>query len=84
MEVFSILGISARLAHNVFHGVLNVFDINHDDHVTSVWQGFNILDLIFSPISVMIYFFIIETIYHKAKCKIKSIYYTARHLPAQS
>ena len=84
MEVFSILGISARLAHNVFHGVLNVFDINHDDQVTFVWQGFNILDLIFSPISVMIYFFIIETIYHKAKCKIKSIYYTARHLPAQS
>ena len=77
MEVVSILGIFICLIH-MFRGFLYVYDIKYEYPVTFVWQGFVILDLIFSPICVLIYFFIIKPIYNKAKCKIKSFYSTRR------
>ena len=78
MEVFSVLGISVRHTDNVFRGVLNVYEINYEYPVSFVWKLFTILDLIFSPICVIIYFFIMKTIYNKTKCKIKSIYYALK------
>ena len=78
IEVFSILGIFVCLTHNMFRGFLYVYSIKFEDPITFVLQGFAILDVICSPICVIIYFFIIKTIYNKAKCKVKSIYYTLR------
>ena len=78
MEVSSILGIFVCLIHNMFRGFLYAYDIKFEDPITFVLQGFTILDMISSPICVVIYFFIIKTIYRKAKCKVKSIYYTLR------
>ena len=78
MEVFSILGIFVCLTHNMFRGFLYLYDIKFEDPITYVLQGFTILDMICSPICVIIYFFIIKTIHNKAKCKVKSIYYTLR------
>ena len=78
MEVSSILGIFVCLIHNMFRGFLYVYDINDKDPVTFVWQVFAVLDLIISPICVLIYFFIIKPIYSKAKCKVKSFYFTLR------
>ena len=78
MEVFSILGIFVCLTRNMFRGFLYVYDIKFEDTITFVMQVFSILDMICSPIFVVIYFFIIKTIYNKAKCKVKSIYYTLR------
>ena len=78
MEVISILGIYVCLLNNMFQDYLYVYNINIEDPIAFVWQGFNILDMIFSPICVFIYFFIIETLYNKAKRKIKSIYYALR------
>ena len=78
MEVFSILGIFVCLIHNMFRGFLYVYDIKFEDPITFVLQGFAILDMICSPICVIIYFFIIKTVYNKAKCKVKSIYNTLR------
>ena len=78
MEVFSILGLFVCLIHNMFRGFLYIYDINYKDPVTFVWQVFTILDVIFSPICVIIYFFIIKAIYNKTKSKVKSIYYILR------
>ena len=78
IEVFSILGIFVCLIHNMLRGFLYVYDIKFEDPITFVLQGFASLDMISSPICVIICFFIIKTIYNKAKCKVKSIYYTLR------
>ena len=78
IEVFSILGIFVCLTHNTFRGFLYVYEIKFEDPITFVLQGFAILDMICSPICVIIYFFIKKTIYNKAKCKVKSICYTLR------
>ena len=78
MEVFSIFGIFVCLTHNMFRGFLYVYDIKFEDPITFVLQGFTILDMICSPICVIIFFFIIKTIYNKAKSKVKSIYYSLR------
>ena len=75
MEVFSILGIFVCLFHNMFRGFLYVHDINYDYPGTFVWQLFAILDLIFSPIWILILFFIVKPIYSKVKCKMISFYY---------
>ena len=74
IEVYSILGIFVCLVHNMFRGFLYVYDINYEYPVTFAWQAFVILDLIFSPVCVLIYFFVIKTICSKTKCKIKSFY----------
>ena len=73
MEVSSLLGIFVRFGHNVFLGFLRIYGTNYNDAATFVLQGFTVLDLIASPICVIIYFFIIKKLYNKAKCKIKSI-----------
>ena len=74
IEVYSILGVFVCLVHNMFRGFLYVYDINYEYPVTYVWQVFVILDVIFSPVCVLIYFFVIKTICSKSKCKIKSLY----------
>ena len=78
MEVFSILGIFVCLFHNMFRGFLYVYDINYDFSVTIVWQVFAVLDLIFSPVWMLILFFIVKPIYGKVKCKIISFYHILR------
>ena len=78
MEVFSILGIFVCLFHNMFRGFLYVYDINYDFSVTIVKQVFAVLDLIFSPVSMLIFFFIVKPIYGKVKCKIISFYHILR------
>ena len=80
MEIFSILGIFTCLPQNMFLGFLYVYDIKYEYPVTFVWQGFVILDLIFSPICVLIYFFIIKPIYNKVKCKIFLFHFKVERL----
>ena len=67
IEVFSILGIFVSLVRNMFRGFLYVYDIGDEDPVKFVRQGFAAFDLVFSPICVLIYFFIIAPIYNKVK-----------------
>ena len=67
IEVFSILGIFVSLVRNMFRGFLYVYDIGDEDPVKFVRQGFAVFDLVFSPICVLIYFFIIAPIYNKVK-----------------
>ena len=78
MEIFSILGIFVCFFHNMFQGFLYVYDINYEFPVTFLWQVFAILDLTFSPISMLILFFIVNPIYSKVKCKMISFYHTLR------
>ena len=66
-EVFSILGIFVSLVRNMFRGFLYVYDIGDEDPVKFVRQGFAVFDLVFSPICVLIYFFIIAPICNKVK-----------------
>ena len=78
MEVFSILGIFVCLTHNMFRGVLYVYDISYEYPVTFVLKGFVILEVIFTPFCVLIYFFIVKPICNKVKCKIKSFYWALK------
>ena len=78
MEIFSILGIFVCFFHNMFRGFLYVYNINYEFPVTFLWQVFAILDLTFSPISMLILFFIVNPIYSKVKCKMISFYHTLR------
>ena len=71
MEIVSILGFFVCLIHNMFRGFLYVYDIKYEDHVTLIWQAFIIADLLFSPIWVLFWFFIIKPVYSKAKNAIK-------------
>ena len=72
MEIFSILGIFVSLVHNMFRGFLYVYDIGDEDPVKFVWQRFAVFDLVFSPVLVLIYFFIIAPIYNRVKHKVTS------------
>ena len=72
MEIFSILGIFVSLVHNMFRGFLYVYDIGDEDPIKFVWQGFAVFDLVFSPVLVLIYFFIIAPIYNRVKHKVIS------------
>ena len=78
IEIFFILGIFVSLGQNMFRGFLYVYDIGDEDSVKFVWQGFVIFDLVFSPICLLIYFFIIVPIYNKVKEKIVSLCITIR------
>ena len=78
IEVFSNLGIFVCLGHNMFRGFLYVYDIDEEDPVKFVWQGFAVFDVVFSPICVLIYFFVIAPIYNKVKCKLISFYIIIR------
>ena len=78
IEIFSILGIFVSLAQNMFRGFLYVYDIGDEDPVKFVWKGFAIFDVVFSPICLLIYFFIIVPIYNKVKRKIISFCVTIR------
>ena len=78
MEVFSILSIFVCLTHNMFRGVLYVYDTNYEYPVTFVLKGFVILDVIFTPFCVLIYLIIVKPIYNKAKCKTKSFYWALK------
>ena len=78
IEIFSILGIFVSLVQNMFRGFLYVYDIGDEDPVKFVWQGFAIFDVVFSPICLLIYFFIIVPIYNKVKHKIISFCITIR------
>ena len=71
MEVVSILGFSVCLIHNMFRAFLYVYDINNEYTITLVWEAFTIADLLFSPIWVLFWFFIIKPVYSKAKNAIK-------------
>ena len=84
MEIFSILGIFVSLVHNMFRGFLYVYDIGDEDPVKFVWQGFAVFDLVFSPVLVLIYFFIIAPIYNRVKHKVISFCITipSEDLPA--
>ena len=73
-EVYSIQGIFVCLVHNMFRSFLYVYDISYEYPVTYAWQVFVILDVIFSPVCVLLYFFVIKTICSKTKCKIKLFY----------
>ena len=64
LEFFSVLGIFVCLGHNMFRGFSYVYDINEEDPVKFMWQGFAVFDLVVSPICVLIYFFIIAPIYN--------------------
>ena len=78
MEVFSILGIFVSLFHNMFRSFLYVYDITYEYPVTFLWQVFAILDLTFSPIWMLILFFIVKPMYSKVKYRMISFYYTLR------
>ena len=80
IEVYSILRIFVCVAQNMFQGFLYVYDIGDKDFfpVNFVWQAFTIFDLVFFPICVLIYFFVIAPIDNKAKCKLISLYITIR------
>ena len=67
MEIVSIMGFFVCLIHNMFRAFLYVYDINYVYPVTTVWKAFNILDLLFSPIWVLVCVFIIKPTYKKAK-----------------
>ena len=76
MEIISILGFFVCLIHNMFRGFLYVYHINYEYHVPLVWEVFSILDLLISPIWVLLCVFVIKPIYNKAKntirrCKMK-------------
>ena len=71
MEIVSILGFFVCLTHNMFRGFLYVYDIKHEDHVTLIWEAFTIADLLFSPVWVLFWFFIIKPVYSKVKNAIK-------------
>ena len=51
----------------MFRGFLYVYDINYEYPVTAVWKAFNILDVSFSPILILVCVFIIKPIYNKTK-----------------
>ena len=70
MEIFSILGIFARFSHNVFLSFLHLCNTNYEDATAFALEGYTVLDLIYSPIYVIMYFFISETC-NKANCKTK-------------
>ena len=80
IEVFSILGIFVCIAENMFRGFLYLYDIGDEDFspVNFVWQAFAIFDLLFSPICVLIYFFIVAAIYNTVKCKLIAFYMTMK------
>ena len=80
IEVCSIPGIFVCVVHNMFLGFLYVYDISNEDFspVNFMWQGFAISYLAFSPMCVLIYFFIIAPIYNRVKCKVISFYITIR------
>ena len=78
MEIFSILGVFVSLVHNMFRGFLYVYDISEEDPIKFVRQGLAIFDLVFFPICVLIYFFIIAPMYNKVKHKIISFCITIR------
>ena len=78
MEAFSILGYFVCLGQSMFRGFLYVYDINDEGSIKLVWQVFTILDLIFSPILMLICFFVIKPIYSKVKFKIISLYLIVR------
>ena len=67
MEIVSILGFFVSLIYNMFREFLYIYDINHEDPITTAWEAFSILDLLFSPIWVLLCVFIIKPIYSKAK-----------------
>ena len=67
IEIISIMGFFVCLTHNMFRGFLHVYDINYEHPVTNVLKAFDILDLLFSPILVIVCVFIIKPIYNKAK-----------------
>ena len=71
MEIVSNIGFFVCLIHNMFQAFLYVYDINFVYPVTIVWEVFNYLDLLFSPIWVLICVFIVKPIYDKAKHAIK-------------
>ena len=71
MEFVSIQGFFVCLTHNMFRGFLYVYDISHEYPVTLVREAFTIADLLFSPIWVLFWFFIIKPVYDKAKNTIK-------------
>ena len=78
MEIFSILGVFVSLVHNMFRGFLYVYDISDEDPIKFVRQGLATFDLVFFPICVLIYFFIIAPMYNKVKYKIMSFCITIR------
>ena len=80
IEVCSIPGIFVCVVHNMFRGFLYVYDISNENFspVNFMWQGFAISYLAFSPICVLIYFFIIAPICNRVKCKVISFYITIR------
>ena len=67
MEVVSIFGIFFCLTHNMMRGFLFIYDINDEYPITLLWHAFGTLDLLFSPICVLFYFFIIKPIFIKAR-----------------
>ena len=71
MEIVSILAFFFCLIHNMFRGFLYVYDINYEYPVTIVWEVFSILDLIVSPIWVLLCVFVIKAIYNKIKNTIR-------------
>ena len=71
MEIVSNMGFFVCLIHNMFRAFLYVYDINYVYPVTIVWEVFNYLDLLFSPIWVLICVFIVKPIYKKAKDAIR-------------
>ena len=78
IKVFSILDIFICLIHNMFQSFLYVCEINYQYAATLAWQLFAILDLVFSPIFVLVCFFIIKPTCNKAKCEVIAIYITLR------
>ena len=71
MQIVSNMGFFVCLIHNMFRAFLYVYDINFVYPVTIVWEVLNYLDLLFSPIWVLICVFIVKPIYDKAKHAIK-------------
>ena len=75
MEVVSILGLFVGLIDNMFRGFLYVstiiLNISYEYPLGLVWKALSIADLLFSPIWVLFWFFIIKPVYSKAKNAIK-------------
>ena len=73
IEMVSVLGFAFALINNMFRSFLYVYDINNEEAIATSLKTLLLLDELFSPISVLCYFYIIKPLFRIAQDKIKNI-----------
>ena len=73
IEMVSVLGFAFALINNMFRSFLYVYDISNEDPIATTLKTLLLLDELFSPISVLCYFYIIKPLFRIAQDKIKNI-----------